>query len=77
MMPYQRKVDILSQKAAGNAQLMNAGLQNAFGGMQTGVMAKSGLFGSAGDSSVGQDYSSLEYGSPRASRYQVQRAAYQ
>jgi hypothetical protein len=76
MMPYQKRHDILSQKAAGYSQLMNAGLQNAFGGLQTGVMAKSGMFGSGSEPNVGRNYSDLEYGSPRASRYQVPLATY-
>jgi len=33
MMPYQKKFDILSQKAAGNTQLANTGLQNIYGGL--------------------------------------------
>jgi hypothetical protein len=44
MLPYQKRYDILSQKAAGNAQLMNAGLQNIYGGLTGGLYA-SGLMG--------------------------------
>lgn len=40
LMPYEKRMNILGQKAAGYSQLMNAGLQNAFGGLQTGMMAK-------------------------------------
>lgn len=43
LMPYEKRMNILGQKAAGYTQLMNAGIQNAFGGLQTGIMAKSGL----------------------------------
>lgn len=35
IMPFQHKVNLLSQKAAGGAATMNAGLQNAFGGLST------------------------------------------
>lgn len=43
MMPYQNKRDILMQKAAGGAQLENAGLQNIYGGLQSGAMYGSGM----------------------------------
>jgi len=46
MLPYQTKKDILTQKAAGGAQLMNAGLQNISGGLQAGAIYSSGLLGS-------------------------------
>lgn len=45
MLPYQKKYDILSQKAAGYTQLLNSGLQNMFGGGQTAAMGQSGLIG--------------------------------
>lgn len=35
LMPFQHKVNLLSQKAAGGAATMNAGLQNAFGGLSS------------------------------------------
>lgn len=47
MLPYQNRRDILSQKAAGNTALMNAGLQNVFGGLQGAAMYKSGILGGA------------------------------
>lgn len=50
LMPYQRKAGILGQKASGYTQLMNAGLQNAFGGLQAGVMSKGGMFGGGASS---------------------------
>lgn len=46
LMPYEKRMNILGQKAAGYTQMMNAGLQNAFGGAQTGMMAKGGMGGS-------------------------------
>lgn len=78
MMPFQRKSDLLSQKAAGYTQLMNAGLQNAFGGLQTGVMAKSGAFNPTMPNMAGggQDYSSYEFGNLNPSTYKVPLASY-
>jgi hypothetical protein len=35
MLPYQHRTNLLSQKAAGGAATMNAGLQNIFGGLGT------------------------------------------
>lgn len=35
MLPYQQKVNLLSQKAAGGAATTNAGLQNIFGGLSS------------------------------------------
>jgi hypothetical protein len=56
MMPYQKQLGILNQKAAGGAQLMNAGLQNVYGGL-TGAMYMSGLSGNRqSPSSTPQDY---------------------
>jgi hypothetical protein len=37
MLPFQRKSDIIGQKAAGYTQLMNAGLQNVYGGLTGAV----------------------------------------
>lgn len=45
MLPYQRKNEILGQKASGYAQLLNAGLQNWSGGGQGSAMAASGMAG--------------------------------
>lgn len=47
MLPFQRKSDILGQKAAGYTQLMNSGLQNIYGGL-TGAM----MFGSQAKNSL-------------------------
>lgn len=38
MLPYQRKADLLGQKASGYTQLMNAGLQNIYGGLSGASM---------------------------------------
>lgn len=35
LMPFQHKVNLLSQKAAGGAATMNAGIQNIFGGLSS------------------------------------------
>lgn len=35
LMPFERKANLLSQKAAGGAATMNAGIQNVFGGLST------------------------------------------
>lgn len=41
MLPYQKKADILGQKASGYTQLMNAGLQNVYGGLSGATMGGS------------------------------------
>lgn len=38
MLPWQQKVSMLSSKAAGGNQIMNSGLQNLFGGMNSAAM---------------------------------------
>jgi hypothetical protein len=43
MLPFQRKSDILGQKAAGYTQLMNAGLQNIYGGLTGAMMGASSM----------------------------------
>lgn len=50
LMPYQQKYNLLSQKAAGANQEMNAGLQNIYGGVQAFGNAQNltKLFGSGG-----------------------------
>lgn len=55
MLPYQAKRDILMQKAAGSTQLMNAGLQNIYGGLTSGIYA-SALSSSGGGGSSGGGY---------------------
>jgi hypothetical protein len=45
MLPYQKKYDILSQKAAGNAAVMNAGLQNVYGGLSSAAFYKADPYG--------------------------------
>lgn len=52
MMPYQQKFNLLSQKASGGAATMNAGLQNAFGGLSSMGQMKF------------QDYLYNKYGAP-------------
>jgi hypothetical protein len=75
MLPFQRKSDLLSQKAAGYTQLMNAGLQNAFGGLQTGIMAK-GMGGSTAPAGANEDYGAYEFGNLNPSTYKVPLASY-
>lgn len=54
MMPFQRKVGMLSSKAAGGNQIMNSGLQNTFNGIGTMGMGFGGggglgrMFGGGG-----------------------------
>lgn len=36
MQPFERKYNLLAMKAGGGANMLNAGLQNAYGGLQTG-----------------------------------------
>lgn len=36
LMPYEKKYNLLTAKAQGGNQVMNAGLQNIFGGLQSG-----------------------------------------
>jgi hypothetical protein len=61
MLPYQKQYNILSQKAAGYSQLLNAGLQNMWGGGQaastygSGLGSMSSLTGSNNLNSYGQD----------------------
>lgn len=35
VMPYEKKYNLLAMKAQGGSQVLNAGLQNVFGGLQT------------------------------------------
>ena len=35
--PYEKKYNLLAMKAGGGNQLMNAGLRNIFGGLQSGA----------------------------------------
>lgn len=79
MLPYQNRRDILTQKAGGYAQMLNAGLTNFFGGGQTGAIAG----GSALNNMSGQrnpaydDYASHEAISRvQPSTYQVPLASY-
>lgn len=55
MLPYQNKFNLLSQKAGAGNQIMNAGLSNIFGGMQTwgDVNMARDIFGSANNSGGG------------------------
>lgn len=78
MLPYQRKHDMLSQKASGYAQLLNAGLQNMWGGGQSGAMGMSGLAANSGGgtySGGSQPYQETERNLP-PSTYQVPLASY-
>ena len=77
LMPYQNRRELLGQKAAGYTQLMNAGLQNAFGGLQTGVMAKGGLFGTTSGAGVGDaNYYDYEYGNIRPNTRNMRTVSY-
>lgn len=66
MLPYQNRRDILTQKAAGNTALMNAGLQNIYGGLQGAAMYKSGILGGGASGGGGTGSSSFDdYGAER------------
>ena len=70
MMPYEKRYNLLAQKAAGGANTMNAGLQNVFGGLsglgQFGMMQEFGSTGQQGDNN--QDRY-LSYSMPRRASY--------
>lgn len=72
MLPYQNKKDILTQKAAGGAQLMNAGLQNISNGLQAGAIYSSGLLG-ANQQGKYKDPGYIETGDLYPSTYKVRR----
>jgi hypothetical protein len=50
LMPYQKQLSLLSAKAAGGANMLNAGLQNIFGGVQNASNANMAnqLYGASG-----------------------------
>src|SRR6266536_430499 len=74
MMPYQKQYDILNQKAAGGAQLMNAGLQNISGGAQSALM---GSFMNKPSTGQSDDYLSHEAISKvQPSTYKVHLVSY-
>lgn len=69
MMPFERKYNQLAQKAAANNQLMNAGMQNIFGGVQSAGMigamsaaAKSGNSVYSPTSTMGRSTRVNQYG---------------
>lgn len=61
LMPYQQKYNMLAGKAAGGNQIMNAGIQNVFGGL--GSMGEASMFkslygnGKQQNQGLGQGYS--------------------
>jgi hypothetical protein len=75
MMPYERKYNQLSQKAAASGQLMGAGLQNMFSGISGGAQAASQAGGIMGTGSTGGGYNDPER-IMRPSTYQVPLAKY-
>lgn len=79
MMPYERRYNMLSQKAQGYNQMFNAGLSNYFGGGQAGAIAGAGAASNIQGSSpyATDDYSSHEaIDRVRPSTYQVPLANY-
>lgn len=79
MLPYQNRRDILTQKASGYAQMLNAGLTNFYGGGQTGAIAGSGAMNNmSGQANPNyDDYASHEAISRvQPSTYQVPLASY-
>jgi hypothetical protein len=76
MMPYERRYNMLAQKAQGYNQMFNAGLQNVYGAGQAGAVYGSGLSGQ-GSAPQADDYSSHEAISRvRPSTYKVPLANY-
>jgi hypothetical protein len=76
MMPYERRYNMLAQKAQGYNQMFNAGLQNVYGAGQAGAAYGSGL-SSQGSAPQADDYSSHEaIARVRPSTYQVPLANY-
>lgn len=68
MMPFQRKSELLGQKAAGYTQLMNAGLQNIYGGLTGGMYASTMMKNpqsSSADTNSYDDYNMQRRMSPR------------
>lgn len=56
MLPYQKQYDLLMQKAAGNAQVMNAGLQNMYGGGTSAAFLKANPYGGSSNPYAGDGY---------------------
>jgi hypothetical protein len=50
LMPYQKQLDLLTAKAGGGGDVLNAGLSNIFGGLSSATMANgsSNIFGKKG-----------------------------
>lgn len=48
MMPYERRYNMLAQKAQGYNQMFNAGMQNYFGGGQAGAISAGGMSSMSG-----------------------------
>lgn len=72
MMPYEKKYNLLAMKAQGYNQLLNAGLQNIFGGGQAAGVYAGGMAGMGGMQGYGG--ASEGYGTDRdlpASTYRV------
>ncbi len=77
MLPYQRKHALLSQKASGYAQLLNAGMQNISGGAQSGSMLAS-MRGGGNTYGVNDvSYSDYEYGNLQPNTRGIKTASYQ
>jgi hypothetical protein len=81
MMPYERRYNMLAQKAQGYNQMFNAGLSNYFGGAQTGAITAAGAAGNMSGQSnpyyAQQDYASHEaIDRVRPSTYKVPLAQY-
>lgn len=78
LMPYERKYNLLSQKAAGSAATANAGLQNVFGGIssmgQASMLDK--YFGSSSGGGAASGNSYYSDSNLRPSTYRVPLAKY-
>lgn len=79
MMPYEKQLSLLGQKAAGGNQMMNAGIQNLFGGVSSlGQMKFDDYLSNKYFGGGGESGSAYNYGQDRnirsSSPYLVSRA---
>ncbi len=65
LQPFQRKYSMLASKAAGGNQIMNAGLQNVFGGVGTAMLGFGGNQGQTGGLG-GNSQKMMQYSYPNA-----------
>lgn len=61
LMPYENKRALYAQKAAGGAQIMNAGLSNIFGGVSSGSQIASDYYGNQQQQQQQSGYYPVDY----------------